>query len=147
MRARQTPRKNTEVYRSIQQKIGLIFLLCKSVTPSAMAFVNTQGRWNGGRSAYSSTQATNLFPSNPYTNFRKPHSRATPDTSTALHNWTLCFKALFFHTVAQLTCVSLSVTCSCTVMRGLHPLKHLLTQHSLKTSSFFLPDQPHNQKI
>lgn len=81
-------RKTQKFIGSIQQKIRFIFLLCKSITPSAMTFVNTGGRWNGGRTASSSTQSTNLFPSNPHTNFRKLHSRATPGTSPALHNWT-----------------------------------------------------------
>lgn len=69
-------RKTQKFIGSIQQKIRFIFLLCKSITPSAMTFVNTGGRWNGGRTASSSTQFTNLFPSNPHTNFRKLHLRA-----------------------------------------------------------------------
>lgn len=42
-------RKTEKFIGPIQQKIGLIFLLSKSIIPSAMALVNTEGRCRDGR--------------------------------------------------------------------------------------------------
>lgn len=95
-RQQDRPQRETQKFiGSIQQKIRFIFLKCKSIIPSATTFVNTEGRWNSGRTVYSSTQATNLFPSNTHTNSEsftqeQLHTQALPST-TAHCASRLCF--------------------------------------------------------
>lgn len=47
--ARQIPKKIQKFIGMTQQKIGFILQLCKSITTSSMALVNTEGRWRDGR--------------------------------------------------------------------------------------------------
>ena len=106
-------RKTQKFISPIQQKIGFIFLLWKSIIPSAMALVNTEGRWSGGRTAptppieppiYFYPILTQILES-----FSQKQMQAQALSSTT-GRW--CFKALFFHTVTLLACVPLSIICS-----------------------------------